>query len=125
LACRRVYDTPFTNDAALTVNSFNSPARLAGLKPCRRIVVCALRQILFITQPRERPMTNPTRKTWEGRWDQFVGRVKRVYGEIADDDLMKIQGDYERVVDLIHERTGKDRNEIETRLTENAQVNAP
>ena len=70
-------------------------------------------------------MTSPTRQTWEGRWDQFVGRVKRLYGEIADDDLMKIQGDYERVVDLIHERTGKDRDEIENRLTENAQLNAP
>jgi uncharacterized protein YjbJ (UPF0337 family) len=70
-------------------------------------------------------MSSPTRQTWEGRWDQFVGRAKRVCGEIADDDLMKIRGDYERVVDLIHERTGWDRQEIEIRLCENSQPSVP
>ncbi len=70
-------------------------------------------------------MSSPTRQTWEGRWDQFVGRVKRVWPEITGDDLMGIRGDFERVVDLIQERTGKDRTEIETRLNENSQPAVP
>ena len=70
-------------------------------------------------------MTSPTRQTWEGRWDQFVGRVKRVFAEVTNEDLMQIRGDFERVVDLIQERTGKDRQEIEVRLCENAQPSLP
>jgi len=38
---------------------------------------------------------------------------------------MRIRGDFERVVDLIQERTGKDRQEIEVRLCENAQLSLP
>ena len=63
-------------------------------------------------------MSSPTRQKWEGRWDQLNGRVKKLWGQITDDDLTKAQGDYERVVGLIKERTGEARETIEKRLNE-------
>jgi uncharacterized protein YjbJ (UPF0337 family) len=65
-------------------------------------------------------MPNAVRQRWEGHWDQFVGRVKRVWAGITDEDLAKVQGDYERVVEVIHERTGEQREQIERRLCESS-----
>ena len=64
-------------------------------------------------------MASTTQQKWEGRWDQFAGRVKKLWGQITDDDLMTAKGDYERVVGLIKERTGEEREKIEKRLCEN------
>jgi uncharacterized protein YjbJ (UPF0337 family) len=61
---------------------------------------------------------NSTTQKWEGRWDQLSGRVKKLWGSITDDDLMKVKGDYERTVGLIKERTGEAREKIEKRLGE-------
>jgi uncharacterized protein YjbJ (UPF0337 family) len=55
----------------------------------------------------------PTRQKWEGRWDQLKGRVKSLWGSLTDDELTKVQGDYDRTVGLIKERTGKTQEEIE------------
>ncbi len=56
---------------------------------------------------------SPTRQKWEGRWDQLKGRVKTLWGTLTDDELTKVQGDYDRTVGLIKERTGKTQEEIE------------
>ena len=64
-------------------------------------------------------MPSVVRQKWEGRWDQFVGRVKRLWGSINDDDLATVTGDYERVIGLINERTGENPEEIERRLCDN------
>jgi uncharacterized protein YjbJ (UPF0337 family) len=56
---------------------------------------------------------SPTKQKWEGRWDQLKGRVKTLWGTLTDDELTKVQGDYERTVGLIKERTGKTKEEIE------------
>jgi len=64
-------------------------------------------------------MVSATQQKWQGRWDQFSGRVKKLWGQITDDDLMKAKGDYERVVGLIRERTGEERHKIEQKLCAN------
>ncbi len=56
---------------------------------------------------------SPTKQKWDGRWDQLKGRVKTLWGTLTDDELTKVQGDYERTVGLIKERTGKTQEEIE------------
>jgi uncharacterized protein YjbJ (UPF0337 family) len=56
---------------------------------------------------------SPTKQKWEGRWDQLKGRVKTLWGTLTDDELTKVQGDYDRTVGLIKERTGKTQEEIE------------
>jgi uncharacterized protein YjbJ (UPF0337 family) len=71
---------------------------------------------VLILQPREAIMATGTNKKWEGRWDQLKGRVKKLWGQITDDDLKKAEGDYQRTVGLIKERTGENMEEIEKKL---------
>lgn len=61
-------------------------------------------------------MSSATRQKWEGRWDQLVGKVKTLWGDFMDDELLRLEGDYERLVGVIKERTGKTREEIEQQL---------
>jgi uncharacterized protein YjbJ (UPF0337 family) len=65
---------------------------------------------------RENIMATGTNQKWEGRWDQLKGRVKKLWGQITDDDLKKAEGDYQRTVGLIKERTGESLEEIEKKL---------
>ena len=57
-----------------------------------------------------------TKQKWDGRWEQLVGKAKKVWGNLTDDDLLKAKGDYEQLVGKINERTGKTREEIEKAL---------
>jgi uncharacterized protein YjbJ (UPF0337 family) len=59
---------------------------------------------------------SPTRQKWEGRWDQLVGKAKKVWGDLTDDDVLHAKGDYEQLVGQIKTRTGKTREEIEKAL---------
>jgi uncharacterized protein YjbJ (UPF0337 family) len=61
--------------------------------------------------------TAPGQK-WEGRWEQLKGRVKSVWGSITDDDLTKAEGDYERLIGVLKEKTGKTREQLEEALGE-------
>lgn len=62
--------------------------------------------------------TSPTRQKWEGRWDQLVGKAKKLWGDLTDDDVMKAKGNYEDLVGQIKTRSGKSREEIEALLDE-------
>jgi len=53
---------------------------------------------------------------WEGRWDQLKGKARKLWGQITDDELEKAQGDYEQVIGLIKERTGRTYEEIDQQL---------
>lgn len=57
-----------------------------------------------------------SRQKWEGRWDQLVGKVKKIWGNVTDDDLLRVKGDYEQMVGVIKEKTGKSQEEIERAL---------
>lgn len=61
-------------------------------------------------------MTSGTQQKWEGRWEQLSGRARQFWGWLTDDDLTKLQGDYERLVGVIKERTGETRESIEEKL---------
>lgn len=61
-------------------------------------------------------MANATTQKWEGRWEQLTGKVKSLWGDVTDDELMKVKGDYERLVGVLKERTGKTREQIEEEL---------
>ena len=57
-----------------------------------------------------------TSQKWEGRWDQLRGKAKQFWGWLTDDDLTRVEGDYDRLVGLVKEKTGKTREEIEKQL---------
>ena len=41
-------------------------------------------------------MDNAWQTKWEGRWDQFKGKVKQTWGDMPDDDCDVAEGKYER-----------------------------
>lgn len=61
-------------------------------------------------------MESATREKWSGRWEQLRGRARSIWGWLTDDDLTRTKGDYDRLVGLIHERTGEAREKIEQQL---------
>ena len=63
-------------------------------------------------------MATGTATKWEGRWDQLRGAIKNLWGQITDDDLKKVEGDYDRTVGLIKQRTGEKMESIEKKLND-------
>jgi len=61
---------------------------------------------------------NATEQKWEGRWEQLKGKAKRVWGDLIDDELMRVEGDYEELVGTIKARTGESREAIEEKLNQ-------
>jgi uncharacterized protein YjbJ (UPF0337 family) len=57
-----------------------------------------------------------TKQKWEGRWEQVRGRAKQIWGWLTDDDLTRVEGDYDKLAGLIRERTGETREQIDARL---------
>ena len=43
---------------------------------------------------------------FKGRWNQFKGEVKRRWGLLTDDDLILIEGDYDKFLGRVQERYG-------------------
>jgi len=62
-------------------------------------------------------MQSATAQKWEGRWEQLTGKVKSVWGQFTDDELTQAEGDYDRLVGQIKEKTGETREEIEAKLS--------
>lgn len=61
-------------------------------------------------------MASATQQKWAGRWEQLKGKVKQFWASLTDDELTRVEGDYEQLVGLIHERSGEAREKIEERL---------
>jgi len=53
------------------------------------------------------------RDTLSGQWKQVKGEVKRKWGQLTDDDMTRIEGDYEKLVGAIQTRYGYTREQIE------------
>jgi uncharacterized protein YjbJ (UPF0337 family) len=52
----------------------------------------------------------------EGKWRQIKGSVKAKWGKLTDDDLDKIEGNYDMLVGKIQERYGYGRDAVEAEL---------
>jgi len=52
----------------------------------------------------------------EGKLDQLKGRIRSVWGEITDDDVDRAQGDRQRLVGSIKEKTGDTMESIQEKL---------
>jgi len=63
-------------------------------------------------------MAPATTQKWEGRWEQLKGKAKSLWGNLTDNELLEAEGDYERLVGKIKEKTGKTREEIDKLLDE-------
>lgn len=53
----------------------------------------------------------------EGIWNQFRGRVREAWGVLTEDDLDRTEGQWDRIVGTIQEKTGEGIDSIEDRLS--------
>jgi uncharacterized protein YjbJ (UPF0337 family) len=54
----------------------------------------------------------------KGKWKQIRGDVKRMWGDLTDDDLDRIEGDRDKLAGLIQERYGRSKMEAEREVDE-------
>jgi uncharacterized protein YjbJ (UPF0337 family) len=52
-------------------------------------------------------------ETVKGQWTQWKGEAKRKWGKLTDDDLTRIEGDYEKLVGAIQEKYSYSRSQAE------------
>jgi uncharacterized protein YjbJ (UPF0337 family) len=49
----------------------------------------------------------------KGKLKQLTGEMKRKWGKLTDDDIMEANGNIEKLVGKVQERTGEQRDAIE------------
>jgi uncharacterized protein YjbJ (UPF0337 family) len=54
----------------------------------------------------------------KGKWKQLKGEIKRKWGQVTDDDLLRAEGDMDVLIGKIQERTGEQRDAIRQWLNE-------
>lgn len=64
-----------------------------------------------------------TKEEVQGGWTEMKGKIKEIWGQINDDELLDFQGDFEQLVGMIHSQTGQGKKEIEQQLNKlNSQL---
>jgi uncharacterized protein YjbJ (UPF0337 family) len=58
----------------------------------------------------------PSVETLKGKWQQYVGAAKIAWGELTEDELLKLEGHTEKLAGLIHERYSINRDEAELQV---------
>jgi uncharacterized protein YjbJ (UPF0337 family) len=53
-----------------------------------------------------------------GHWDQIKGKIKEHWGQITDEELAEIEGQYDQLVGLIQQKTGEARQHIKRVINE-------
>ena len=51
--------------------------------------------------------------TVKGQWKQLKGEIKRKWGQVTDNDLLEAEGNVDKLVGTIQERSGQKRDEIQ------------
>ena len=51
---------------------------------------------------------------FKGKWNQFKGELKKQWGEITDDDLTTVEGNYDKFKGLMQERYADRKDEVST-----------
>lgn len=52
----------------------------------------------------------------EGQWEQIVGKCKRAWGELTDDDVLKAEGSTDKLFGFIQKRFGDTKEAIKAKL---------
>ncbi len=54
-----------------------------------------------------------TKQELKGDWNQVAGSVKEKFGQFTDDELREAEGNSQKLIGLIQEKTGRGREQIE------------
>jgi len=52
------------------------------------------------------------RDHFKGYWNQFKGDLKRQWGKFTDDDLLEIEGNYDKFVGKLQQRYADQKDEV-------------
>jgi uncharacterized protein YjbJ (UPF0337 family) len=52
----------------------------------------------------------------KGEWDQLVGKAKRAWGELTDDDILKAEGSADKLFGVIEKRFGDTKELIKSKI---------
>jgi len=52
----------------------------------------------------------------KGKWNQLKGEIKRKWGKVTDNDLLEAEGNVDKVVGIIQQRTGEQKEAIQSWL---------
>jgi uncharacterized protein YjbJ (UPF0337 family) len=53
-----------------------------------------------------------------GKWKQIRGKIREEWGELTDDDMDRVAGNYDQFVGVLQERYGHSREEAEQEVDE-------
>jgi uncharacterized protein YjbJ (UPF0337 family) len=53
---------------------------------------------------------------FEGKWKQMRGQVKIWWGKLTDDDLDKVEGNFEKMIGLLQTKYGYTRQQAEEEI---------
>jgi uncharacterized protein YjbJ (UPF0337 family) len=64
-----------------------------------------------------------TKEEVQGGWTEMKGKIKEMWGQVNDDELLDFEGDFDQLVGMIHSQTGQSKKEIEQQLNKlNSQL---
>ena len=49
---------------------------------------------------------------FKGSWGQFKGELKKQWGKLTDNDLLEVEGDYDKFLGIVQKRYGDQREEV-------------
>jgi uncharacterized protein YjbJ (UPF0337 family) len=52
----------------------------------------------------------------KGKWNQIKGSLKKKYGELTDNDLQYVEGEEDKLLGRLQEKTGKSREELKKEI---------
>ncbi len=52
----------------------------------------------------------------KGKWNQIKGKVKSKWAKLTDDDIQRINGDFDKLVGAIQEKYGKAYEEVKKEI---------
>lgn len=56
------------------------------------------------------------KEIFEGKWHELKGKVKEKWGKLTDDEITRIDGDWEQMVGSLEKRYGYKRDQAEKEL---------
>jgi uncharacterized protein YjbJ (UPF0337 family) len=63
-------------------------------------------------------MASPMWDRIKGNWKQFTGSVREQWGELTDDEVMRMNGEREQLVGKLQEKYGMAREEANRQIDE-------
>jgi uncharacterized protein YjbJ (UPF0337 family) len=59
---------------------------------------------------------------FKGKWNQFKGNAKQIWGDLTDNDIARAEGNYDEFVGILQQRYGWDRARAEREVDEQFEL---